>query len=185
VRPCPRATIQWSTTHSPQRENDGWRAIDEIAAGLVHVWSRNGNDWIERLPELKVLSELDAVLDGELVVATPDGRVDFHLLSARLSSRRLDPAVPLYVFDLLSLNGSELLDQPWRARRAVLEGLGLAERTSGLVRPTLWSEDCAAMHAATAAIGAEGTTSKRVDSPSRPGRSRLRLKAKHKLVAEL
>jgi hypothetical protein len=41
-----------------------------------------------------------------------------------------------------------------------------------VVCPTIWSTDAAAMHEASAAVGAEGTASKQIDSPYRPGRSR-------------
>jgi bifunctional non-homologous end joining protein LigD len=168
--------------HEPKL--DGWRAIVQISGGKVHVWSRNGKDWCERIPELKVLADLDAVIDGELVVVAPDGRADFHVLGARLSSRSLESAVSLYAFDVLALDGDNLVDRPWRERRAVLDNLDLAGRSDGIVRTMLWSEDGAAMHVAGEPIGAEGTTSKRVDSPYRPGRSRAWVKAKHKHSAE-
>jgi ATP-dependent DNA ligase len=51
---APPAGEGWG--HEPKL--DGWQAIVEIAAGQVHVWSR-GKDLGERIPELKVLSELD------------------------------------------------------------------------------------------------------------------------------
>jgi bifunctional non-homologous end joining protein LigD len=171
--------------HAAEPKLDGWRAIVEVTGEQVRVWSRTGKNWSEQLPELGVLGVLgDAVLDGEVVVVTPDGRADFQVLTGRLNSRARTPAVSYYAFDLLRSGGRELVERPWHERRAALDDLGLAGRTEGSVRTTIWSTDAASMHEATAAIGAEGTTCKRLDSPYRPGRSRHWLKVKHSLSGE-
>jgi bifunctional non-homologous end joining protein LigD len=167
---------------------DGWRCLAEVTGGQLRLWSRGGRDWTDRVPELQPLSDVgDIVLDGELVVATSDGRADFELLGARMQDRRPHPSpqVNLYVFDVLRLRNEELVDRPWETRRTVLDGLDLAARTAGAARPTVWSTDGTAMHQATAAIGAEGTVSKRRRSPYRAGRSRAWLKAKHKITETL
>ncbi len=156
-----------------------------VAGGRVRVWSRTGKEWTERMPELGALASLgDGVLDGEVVVVTSDGRADFQLLSGRLASRAKAPAVSFYAFDLLACGGRELVDRPWSERRVELYDLDLAALSDGVARVTIWSDDGAAMHAASAAVGAEGTASKRVDSRYRPGRSRNWLKSKHRLTAD-
>jgi ATP-dependent DNA ligase len=123
------------------------------------------------------------VLDGEMIVATPDGRADFELLTTRLNRRPGDPSptrpVSLYVFDVLRRHGQDLRDRTWSERRAILDRLELAEHTAGVARPTIVSADGNAMHLATASIGAEGTVSKAVRSAYRAGRSRHWKKAKH------
>jgi bifunctional non-homologous end joining protein LigD len=166
---------------------DGWRFCAEVTGGRVRLWSRGGHDWAPKLPELDTLAGLgDVVLDGEMVVATPDGRADFELLTTRLNRRPGDPTparpVSLYVFDILRHHGRDLRDRPWSARRAILDGLDVAEHTAGVVRPTVISADGSAMHQATATIGAEGTVSKAVRSVYRAGRSRYWLKTKHSRI---
>jgi hypothetical protein len=89
--------------HEPKL--DGWRFCAEATDGRVRLWSRGGHDWAPKLPELNSLTGLgDAVLDGEMIVATPDGRADFELLTTRLNRRPGDPTpgppVTLYVYPL-------------------------------------------------------------------------------------
>jgi bifunctional non-homologous end joining protein LigD len=127
----------------------------------------------------------NVVLDGEVVVVTPDGRADFELLADRIHGRRHNPgshAVTFFAFDVLQFDGRDLTDEPWRARREVLDDLNLAVRSDGAARPTIWTNDGAAMHEATRSIQAEGTVSKRLGSAYRPGRSREWRKAKHKAL---
>ena len=157
---------------------DGWRFCAEVTNGRVRLWSRGGHDWAPKLPELESLSGLgDVILDGELIVTTPDGRADFELLTTRLNRRPGDatPAQPvsLYVFDVLRHQRQDLRDRPWSERRAILDQLDLAQHTAGIARPSVLSSDGDAMHEATAAIGAEGTVSKAVRSVYRAGRSRF------------
>jgi bifunctional non-homologous end joining protein LigD len=135
------------------------------------------------LPELGCLAKLgELVLDGELVAAGPDGRADFELLGTRMMGPARDVAVCLYAFDALALGGTELVHRPWFEHRDVLDGLDLSDRSGGLVRRTIWTADGTAMHQATAATRAEGTVSKRRDSPYRGGRSRHWRKAKHSVT---
>jgi bifunctional non-homologous end joining protein LigD len=179
--PAPPAGDGW--IHEPKI--DGWRFVAEISDGRVRLWSRGGHDWAPKLPELGILTGLgDVVLDGEMIVATPDGRADFELLTTRLNRRPGDPTpgtpASLYVFDILRHHGQDVRNRPWSERRAILDDLEIAERTQGAARPTVVSPDGNAMHQATADIRAEGTVSKAVRSLYRSGRrSRSWLKAKH------
>jgi bifunctional non-homologous end joining protein LigD len=163
---------------------DGWRCQAEVIERRVRLWSRDGHDWADRLPELLPLRDLrDLVLDGELVVATPDGRADFELPGGRMQQRtHFTHRVSYYAFDLLRRGERELVNQTWTIRRDLLDGLDLTAISEGEVRPTLWSTDAPARHEATAASRAEGTVSKRERSLYRPGRSRHWLKAKHKIT---
>jgi DNA ligase-1 len=75
------------------------------------------------------------VIDGELVPYRSGSVLDFASLQTRLG--RVDPSpelleqvpVVLVAFDLLHLDGGDLLEAPLRERRAALEALGLPERT--------------------------------------------------------
>ncbi|MGZ6256544.1 MAG: ATP-dependent DNA ligase, partial [Candidatus Limnocylindria bacterium] len=73
------------------------------------------------------------VIDGELVPYRSGSVLDFASLQTRLG--RVDPSpelleqvpVVLVAFDLLHLDGRDLLESPLRERRAALEGLRLPE----------------------------------------------------------
>ena len=165
---------------------DGYRALARIENSSVEMYSRSGKDWTgkyrvlaDRLAKLPVEA---AMLDGEVVVQLPDGRTSFQELQNALSAAHGDEAAQLlyYVFDLLHLNGWDLLDSPIEERKALLKrllnsggGLGrvlFSDHISG-DGDSFLSEACQ--------LGLEGIVSKRVGSPYRPGaRSGEWLKAK-------
>src|SRR4051812_25731233 len=99
---------------------DGVRAIAYVDRGRTHALSRNGNDVTATYPELAALGELlgdrQAILDGEVVALEAGDRPSFAKLAARMHVARPTTAllrtVPVvyYVFDLLWLDGSSLLD---------------------------------------------------------------------------
>jgi bifunctional non-homologous end joining protein LigD len=145
---------------------DGYRAIVEIADGHLRIVSRRGNDVTAKYPELADLADelggVDVVLDGELVVLDASGRPSFQAIQ-----QHDGPAV-LMCFDVLRLDGEDLLGLAWHARRAVLDRLGLAsERWQ--TPPAVVGEG-ERTRAAAASLGLEGVVAKRVDSPYRPGR---------------
>jgi bifunctional non-homologous end joining protein LigD len=132
--------------HEPKL--DGWRCLAAVNGGRARFWARGGREWSHRPGELAVLRQLgEVVLDGELVVASDDGRADFDLLSKHMRGSG-EQVVRLYVFDALEVGRTTLVERPWCERRKVLEDLDLAGRTDGLVRPTLVSTNGGAMHQA-------------------------------------
>ncbi|MFF9496547.1 ATP-dependent DNA ligase [Streptomyces flaveolus] len=115
-----------------EQKPDGYRALLFAGPGRAYLQSRNGADLSGAFPEItaagRALRE-PLVLDGELVVAT-GGRLDFGQLQQRARRRgagarqaaRTAPA-HLIVFDVLDTADGPLLDEPYRARRALLEAL--------------------------------------------------------------
>ncbi|WP_238997968.1 non-homologous end-joining DNA ligase [Nocardioides limicola] len=162
---------------------DGVRLLADVTAARLRLSTRNGNDATAGYPELAGLVGRDLLLDGELVVLI-DGRPSFAALQHRMHARdprrvavlaRRHPAHFL-VFDLLRLDGRELVDEPWHRRRALLEELDLA----GVHVPDVY-EDGATLLAATAEQGLEGVVSKRVEARYQSGvRSRDWLKFAHR-----
>jgi bifunctional non-homologous end joining protein LigD len=158
---------------------DGMRVLVHVRGGQVRVASRNENDVTVSFPELKGLSAggalggLDVVLDGE-VVAFTDGRPVFGALADRIhvgNARRAEQVaqtnpVTLIAFDLLHLDGNDVLDLPWSQRRQVLRDV-LADGDRWQVPPAY--DDGQVLLDATKAQGLEGVVSKRVGSPYRPG----------------
>lgn len=166
---------------------DGVRALVTVGS-TVHLASRNGNDITDAWPELRTPPEgvVDAVLDGEIIALNDRGIPDFRTLAERIHVRRpttvarLARRIPatLMVFDVLRVDGEDLIGRPWSERRARLEDLDL-DGSGWQVPPTY--DDGAMLHEATRAQGLEGIVSKRVDAPYRPGeRTRHWLKFAHR-----
>jgi bifunctional non-homologous end joining protein LigD len=157
---------------------DGVRLLVEVPAegGRVRMWSRNENDVSPAYPELQGLTALgrDALLDGE-VVALADGVPSFRALAERMHVRdsvraaRLAETRPvtLILFDLLRLDGRDLLDRPLGEPREALERLGLDD-DRWRVPPTY--ADGRALLEAAEQQGLEGIVSKRLSSRYHPGR---------------
>ncbi len=108
---------------------DGIRLQAHVDHGVVRLFTRSLDEVTERLPEIvEVLAGLDVetvVLDGEVIALRPDGRPEpFQVTGARTASSQspesLREKVPLtpFFFDVLHLNGDDLLDEPaenrWR-----------------------------------------------------------------------
>lgn len=97
----------------------------------VHLFTRTGQDVTERLPEVvavaRSLPTNRVVLDGEVVAFDTDGRPrPFQETMQRISRdhdlTRVQREIPveLRAFDVLHLDGVDLLDEPLATRRAAL-----------------------------------------------------------------
>jgi DNA ligase-1 len=118
---------------------DGIRAQLHLDADGPRLFSRDLNDVTVSFPEVAAAAgKLDhrLVIDGELVPYRAGSVMDFASLQTRLG--RVNPgmelleAVPVVLvgFDLLHLDGRDLLEAPLRERRAALEALDLPGRTA-------------------------------------------------------
>lgn len=157
---------------------DGVRALASVTGGRLQLRSRRGDDVTVRYPELgalpPALAGLQAVVDGEVVALDARGRPDFGALQARM--HRTGPEVPrmaaadpvtYLVFDLLALDGEDLLDLPYAQRRERLDALAPSGRRWAAT--PWWPGGGAGVRAAGLAAGLEGVVAKRLDSPYRPG----------------
>jgi DNA ligase-1 len=110
---------------------DGVRVQLHKDGGEVRVFTRTLDDITARVPEVVetvlALPAGAAVLDGELIALRADGRPHpFQITASRLGSKldveRLRTAVPLtlFLFDVLHLEGEDLLDRDGAARHAAL-----------------------------------------------------------------
>ena len=99
---------------------DGYRALALKEGKDVRLVSRNKKafDYPQLLAALKKLPADSVILDGEIAALDEIGRSSFQLLQLFKKSGN----VPLvyYIFDLLSLEGKDLRDQPLSARRKAL-----------------------------------------------------------------
>ena len=100
---------------------DGYRCIAYVNNGSVELKSRNNKSFNEKFyPLHTALAQLkvNAVLDGEVIVAGEEGISKFGDLQNWRSEA--DGTLLFYVFDILWLNGEELLQLPLTARRQKL-----------------------------------------------------------------
>ena len=152
-----------------QLKLDGYRAIAFNSGGRLHLRSRNDNDFSVRYASiLKGLAKLPAetVIDGEVVAVDEDGRPSFNLLQNYGSS-----GGPLlyFVFDVMVLAGRDVMREPLRVRRELLETKILPElrepvRYAGPLDATL-----PVLVQSVKAQGFEGLVAKRLDSVYEPG----------------
>ena len=106
---------------------DGFRAIVSTEEAL-RVRSRRGWDMT---PHVGFLADLPvhAVLDGELVALDDDGKPDFPLLCECLLMARASIPLTFMAFDLLRIDGRDVMRLPYAERRALLEQLNLNGRS--------------------------------------------------------
>jgi bifunctional non-homologous end joining protein LigD len=100
---------------------DGYRAVAEIMAGNVKLYSRNLKIFNQKFPSLvKQLQQinLQAVLDGEIVALTQDGKPSFQELQ---NYEATDLQIVYMVFDLIYLNGYDLTQFPLWKRKEILK----------------------------------------------------------------
>lgn len=159
---------------------DGMRAIAFATGGGLALQSANLIDVTTRFPEVAPLGEALAghtvVLDGELVAFDDRRRPSFgrlqgrmHVASAAEARRRVATTPVTYlVFDLLHVDGEDLMERPYLERRARLADL-VPDGSCWHV-PAHHLADGEALLEAAAAQGLEGLVAKRVGSRYEPGR---------------
>ena len=101
---------------------DGYRAVAEIEANQVRLYSRNQLSLESRFaPLLPALQRFghDAVVDGEVSVLDESGKPRFQLLQDYQKSR--GGQLVYCVFDLLYLAGHDLRRLPLRRRKEILK----------------------------------------------------------------
>ncbi|MCP9198537.1 DNA ligase D [Gramella sp. GC03-9] len=101
---------------------DGYRVIANIKNGEVKLFSRNGVSFNEKFNRLvRDLEQLenDVILDGEVVVVDKKGIPDFQKLQ-NYDEKTLGE-LRFYVFDMLWLNGMEMMNLPLIQRKSLIE----------------------------------------------------------------
>jgi DNA ligase 1 len=180
------AAVEWKI--------DGIRIQVHRAGDDIRVFTRTLDDITARVPELvtalRAIRATAAVLDGEAVALHPDGRPrPFQVTSARTASQadvaRQSEQTPLtpFLFDLLHLDGTDLLDAPASERFGALTAITPAT----LVIPRIVTAEPDAAEAffrEAVAAGHEGVVIKSLDAPYRAGRRGsdwIKVKPRHSL----
>jgi len=165
---------------------DGYRTLVFIDDGAVRLQSTSGKDVTDRWPEFAAFASSvnasSAILDAELVVFDDHGRPRFDLVQQ--SGVGSDRQAVLHLFDVLAVDGIDIVGQPYLDRRRLLDAL--VEPADNWLVPAHRVGDGAALLAATAEQGLEGVIAKRVDSTYRAGsRSKDWIKIKNRVTVDL
>jgi len=118
------AAVEWKL--------DGIRAQIHKQGNDIRVLTRSLEQITDRVPEIvemvRALPVASGIFDGELIALHPDGRPKPFQDTGSRTASRVDPEVgrartPLtaYLFDVLHLNGVDLVNETSRARREALE----------------------------------------------------------------
>jgi DNA ligase-1 len=179
------AAVEWKL--------DGIRVQAHLADGVVRLFTRSLDDITGRLPEvvtaLAVLPVRDAVFDGELIALRADGRPYAFQDTASRAASELDArgagTVPLsvFLFDVLHLDGTDLIDLPDAERHAALASVV----PPAMLMPRLVTDDpgaAAAFFLGSVAKGHEGVVVKSLTTPyaaGRRGAGWIKVKPRHTL----
>jgi DNA ligase-1 len=180
------AAVEWKL--------DGVRIQVHRNGGDIAVFTRTLDDVTTRVPEVvesvRGLPVDSVVLDGEAIALQADGRPrPFQETAARVGSRvdveRARAATPLtpWFFDVLHVDGEEVLDRPGAARQAVLTDV----LPASLLVPRRVTDDVDAAEgflADAVARGHEGAVVKALDvawEAGRRGAGWVKVKPRHTL----
>lgn len=169
-------------------KHDGYRTMLSIQSDGIRTFTRNGHDWSRRYRAIvEAAGQLQcsqALLDGEIIVQDGLGRSDFDALPAAIATRPNE--LIFYAFDLLSMDGVDLRQEPLTRRRLALEAMLSGLDASSPIQFSAGTEgDGKEVFAAAAAMGLEGIVSKRANGRYVSGRSTSWLKTKNFVESEL
>ena len=155
---------------------DGFRVEAVVDGGSVRLWTRGEQDASRYfgafLEPATWLTAKRAIVDGEVIALDDRGEPDFALLQERIKGRgrSASPAGTPFVyevFDLLHVDGRDLLDEPLERRRELLAGVLTADPRVRLSEHI--ETDGLAFFEAARARGLEGIMAKDRHSRYSPG----------------
>jgi DNA ligase 1 len=174
--------------HALDTKIDGIRIQVHRDGDDIRIFTRSLDDITERLPEIvAIVSDFPAsrlVLDGEAIALGPDRRPrPFQETASRTATQSESATVVTpFFFDLLHVDGDDLLDAPLRARIERLVGIA-----DPFVVPRVITSDPAdaqGFFMTAVASGHEGLVAKSLDAPYEAGRrgaAWVKVKPRHTL----
>lgn len=164
---------------------DGYRCCAVVYRGKAALYSRYGNAWPGRFPQIAAaLAELDdsLVIDGEIVALDARGLPSFQELQNWQSTKA---PIIFYAFDLLHRAGVDLRRVPIEERKAQLAEIATTFRDPLRLSAPLDAE-LATLIPRMKALGLEGIVAKRRGTRYESGkRSQSWLKQRFNEVADL
>ncbi len=168
---------------------DGYRTLALLNGGKVRLQSRNGIDVTEHYPalaeSLKIQPASQLALDGEIIALDSRGKLCFQCLQGymktmnRIQTGESEPpsAIIYYVFDILYLDGYDLMGMPLKQRKDLLQSVVAPDQNIRLVE--YFTGNGETVYKAAIENGLEGVIAKREDSLYETGkRSKNWLKIK-------
>jgi bifunctional non-homologous end joining protein LigD len=165
---------------------DGYRTLAFMNQSKVELKSRNNKSFNEKFyPVLEAIKNwgINAVVDGEIVVVNEKGISNFNSLQNWRSEA--DGELLFYVFDVLWLDGKNLMHLPLQERKAVLQILIPEE---GIIRIGFSAEARGIEFFDVAhKMGLEGIIAKRSDSQYHPGKRskdwlKIKVQKRHEVI---
>jgi DNA ligase D-like protein (predicted ligase) len=143
---------------------DGYRSIAFKTSGKIYLRSRNNKDFNSSYPNIvKALANMpdETVIDGEVVALDEAGRPSFSGLQNYGSSE-----IPIlyYVFDVMVLEGIDLMREPLYRRRELLEQKILPQLIEPIKYSAEFHADLSDLIQSVRKLGLEGLVAKRKDS---------------------
>jgi len=168
---------------------DGVRALVSVAGSAIRIVGRSGREETPRYPEASsiraAITPRQAILDGELVVLDDEGRPSFERLQSRINVTRpqdvervaREHPVTYVVFDLLNLDGRDIMKTDLRIRKKTLREN--VRDTGSLIFADHVEREGETLFEQARSSGVEGIVGKKADSRYQPGvRSRDWVKVK-------
>lgn len=181
-------------------KHDGMRAIFTKTDGVVKVFSRTEKEYTEHIPAL--VEEFDeafpdnTILDGELMVVSdyldlkgnrtpvPDFNKTMRIMGSKPEKaikEQETTKIKFLVFDILMLNGEDLLETPYKSRMSILRSLFDEPTPEGIEWFEPWDRWDESDLKLLVDNKIEGAILKHEDSTYLPGKRRPKLWAKYKI----
>ena len=147
---------------------DGYRCLAVKRGKDVALWSRRGNSFTARFPEIARACEKlppDTLIDGEVIAIDENGRVSFNALQHSRARAHLQ----FYAFDVLVHRARNVLNLPLERRRELLAD-SLAKVKYPALCSTTFDAKPAELIRAAKELQLEGIIAKRKGSLYEPGR---------------
>lgn len=159
---------------------DGYRILARVEDGEARLYTRNGHDWTDRLPQIAQAlgrAKADGWIDGEIVVMDDNGVPSFQALQNAFDAAR--PArIQFFAFDMPYVAGRDLRGEPLHLRRALLEQMIAPIRRKAVQFSAALDAQPKDLVASACRMGLEGIIGKRRDSTYASRRSDSWIKLK-------
>jgi DNA ligase-1 len=124
-----RSSVEWKL--------DGIRIQIHRRADEVRIYTRNLNEITATLPGIvaaaRAVPVTQAVFDGEALWMTADGPASFQDTVAQIDADAPPEGVVTFLFDVLHVDGEDLMDRPWHERAARLEAIAPQLKIPGVL----------------------------------------------------
>jgi bifunctional non-homologous end joining protein LigD len=147
---------------------DGYRCLAAKRNGKALLWSRRGNGFTGRFPEIAHACDklpADTMIDGEMVAIDGNGLCSFNALQHTRSMAHIQ----FYAFDVLIHRGRNVMRLTLETRRSLLAD-ALAKVEYPVLRSTPFNAKPADLIRAARELELEGVIAKRKGSIYEPGR---------------